>query len=64
MDWKKLIGHKIFVSLKSGAIYNGIVEEVELYSAELSFITITDIKNKSVTFPISEIIKLVVEDGK
>lgn len=62
MDWKKLIGRRIFVNLKSGSYYNGIVKEVELYSVELSFITLIDIKSKEVTFPVSEIIKLVVED--
>ena len=50
MDWKELIGKRIFVVLKSGHIYNGTV-----VFADDNFITIIDKMQERVTINSSEI---------
>jgi hypothetical protein len=61
MDWKEWDGKKIFVQLKSGAVYSGIVKEVADVGDGTIFITIKDKFNMLVTFVANEIIKIVEE---
>jgi len=58
MDWKDWKGKKIFVKLKSGSVYSGIVENVDDV-----FIYLLDKYNIPVTFAILDIIK-ITEDKK
>lgn len=59
MEWKDWKGKRIFVQLKTGAVYSGEVIDVD----EL-FITIIDKFNQKVAFAISEIIKIKEEVGE
>lgn len=61
MDWNEWIGKKIFVQLKSKAVYSGKVIDVDTSSEHLVFFTIIDKFGKKVTFVNSEIIKLKEE---
>lgn len=63
MEWKAWQGKRIFVKLKSGAVYSGTVEEVSEEGDGLIFMSIIDKYNKWVTFAVSEIIK-IVEEGE
>lgn len=58
MDWKELIGKKVFFKLKEGDVYTGEVLEVDDDSPPLIWITISDKFNNRVTFVHSEIIKI------
>lgn len=61
MEWKEWIGKRIFVQLKSGAVYSGSVKEVEDCGDGIIFISIIDKFGKWVIFVASEIIKIVEE---
>ncbi|HKL24435.1 MAG TPA: hypothetical protein VJ912_03810 [Candidatus Nanoarchaeia archaeon] len=64
MDWNDWIGKRIFVQLKSKAVYSGKVIDVDTSSEEktgLIFITILDKFGKKVMFVNSEISKLKEE---
>jgi len=63
MDWKDWKGKRIFVQLKSGGVYSGIVIDVDDSSSPLVFISITDKFGEKVTFVNSEIIK-IKEEGE
>lgn len=58
MEW---IGKRIFVQLKTGAVYSGNVIDVDCKSPPLVFISITDKFGNKVTFVHSEIIKIQEE---
>ena len=64
MDWKDWKGKKIFVQLKSGSVYSGLVEEVDDKSPPLVWFTITDKFGETVTFIHSEIVKIKEEKGE
>jgi len=61
MEWKEWQGKRIFVQLKSGGVYSGIVRDVDDSASPSIFITITDKFGETVTFVNSEIIKIVEE---
>ena len=61
MDWKDWKGKRIFVQLRTGAIYSGNVIDVDTNSTPLVFFTIIDKFGNKVTFVHSEIIKLQEE---
>ena len=52
-EFSKFLGKQVFISLKSGLIYNGIVKETTE-----NFIFISDKFNKPVTIAVSEISSL------
>ena len=59
MEWKALKDKKVFIKLRDGGVYNGLVLEVDDSSSnELIWITILDKYNNKVTFVHSEIIKI------
>jgi len=60
-DWKDKI---IFVKLKDGSIYNGKVISVDDPNSPVQFMNIKDKFDELVTFPISEIIKIVDQSSK
>ena len=59
MEWKDWIGKKIFVQLKSGAVYTGVVINVD----DL-FIYIVDKFGIDVLFAISDISKMKEESDR
>jgi hypothetical protein len=61
MEWREWVGKRIFVQLKSGGFYSGIVRDVDDSAVPLIFITITDKFGELVTFVNSEVIKIVEE---
>ena len=61
MDWTEWIGKRIFVQLKTGAVYSGNVIDVDDKSPPLVFFTIIDKFGGKVTFVHSEIIKIQEE---
>jgi hypothetical protein len=61
MEWKEWNGKRIFVQLKTGAVYSGNVIDVDDKSKPLVFFTIIDKFGHKVTFVHSEIIKLQEE---
>lgn len=62
MDWNDWNGKRIFVQLKSGGVYSGMVKEVSDVGDGLVFISIIDKFGQWVTFTVQEIIKIVEED--
>jgi len=56
MDWNDWIGKRIFVKLNGGAVYSGKVR-----STDETFIHITDKYGMSVSFAISDILKIKEE---
>ena len=58
MEWEKYIGKKVFIKLKSGTVYHGVVKEVEKENADLIWIKITDRFDMEVTFVHSEILQM------
>lgn len=62
MEWMDWFGMHVFVQLKSGGHYTGVVIDVDKKSKLLVFITILDKFNKQVTFEISEIVKIVQQE--
>ena len=61
MDWNKWNGKRIFVQLKTGAVYSGVVEEVADVGDGHIFISITDKFGQWITFVVNEIIKIKEE---
>ena len=66
MDWLYWIGKEVFVKLKNGSVYSGIVHSVDDSDFTIIFFTMTDKYGKRVTFVTSEIerIKEEGENGK
>ena len=51
MEWKEYNGKKIFIKLKDGGCYNGVVVDVDVTSAApLIWITIIDKFEKQLSF--------------
>jgi hypothetical protein len=61
MEWKDWTGKKVFVQLKSGAVYSGVINEVSDVGEGYVFISMKDKFGKLVMFSVLEIIKLVEE---
>ena len=62
MDWKNIwTGKRIFVKLRTGAVYTGDVIDVDVEAKPLVFITIIDKFGEKITFVQSEIIKIKEE---
>jgi len=63
IDWNYWIGKKVFVQLKHGAVYSGVIQSVDNLKNTIDtyFITILDKFNKVVIFTNEEIVKLVEE---
>lgn len=61
MEWKAWNGKRVFVQLRSGAVYSGVIEDVDISDGKLIFITILDKYNERVTFVHTEIIKIKEE---
>ena len=61
MDWKDWNGKKVFVQLKTGAVYSGKIIDVDEKSQGIVFITLIDKFDMNVGFVVSEIIKIKEE---
>lgn len=61
MEWTDWNGKRIFVQLKTGAVYSGNVIDIDSKSLPLVFFTIIDKFGNKVTFVHSEIIKIQEE---
>jgi len=61
MEWNDWNGKRIFVQLKTGAVYSGNVIDIDSKSPPLVFFTIIDKFGNKVTFVHSEIIKIQEE---
>ena len=61
MEWKEWNGKRIFIQLKSGAVYSGKVIDVDTNSDPLIFISIIDKFGENVTIAHSEIVKIKEE---
>lgn len=62
MDWKNIwTGKRVFVKLRTGAVYTGEVIDVDDNCKPLVFFTLKDKFGDIVTFVQSEIIKLKEE---
>jgi len=64
MEWNYWKGKKIFVELRGGGFYNGVVQEVLDEGNGLIFISIIDKFGRWVTFSIKEILKIVEEENE
>ena len=58
MEWKRFIDKRIFLKLKDGTVYNGLIIDVGE-----GFLKLVDKYDQTVLIATSEIIKLV-EEGK
>jgi small nuclear ribonucleoprotein (snRNP)-like protein len=63
MDWKFWDKKKIFVKLKTGECYNGYVTGVDSVLDNSGFITIIDKFDDVVSIAVSEIVRIVDENG-
>ncbi len=59
--WKRFDGCKVFIRLRNGRVYSGVVNSVDDSSAPLIFITIEDKFGKPVTIAHSEIVEIKEE---
>lgn len=64
MEWKNWMGKRVFVKLKDGSVYNGLITDVNTSTNILVWITLVDKYNEEVVFVQSEIIKMVDESNK
>ena len=62
MEWKEFKDKKVFIKLKDGGVYNGVILDVDDSDQPLIWIKLLDKYNKVVTFVHSEIIKIVEEE--
>ena len=60
--FEQYVGKKVYVRLKSGRAYSGVVKDVKSDANGLCFISITDVKWRPVTFVSSEI-EVIQEEG-
>jgi hypothetical protein len=60
--WMSLVGKKVFVRLRGGRFYDGVVTKVDTDSKPLIFITMNDRFGKPVTFIHSEILEIKEEN--
>jgi len=61
MDWKYWNEKKVFVKLRTGAVYSGRVIDVDTSDDILFWITMIDKNGERVTFIHSEIVKIKEE---
>lgn len=61
MEWTDWIGKKVFVQLRTGACYSGIVKDVDTKTPPLIFLFLKDKYGLIVTIVHSEITKIVEE---
>jgi hypothetical protein len=61
IDWKDWKGKRIFIQLRSGAVYSGNVIDVDDSSKPLIYIKLIDKFGKDVIVLHTEIIKIVEE---
>jgi len=64
MEWKGWEKKKVFVRLRTGKVFSGVVKDIDMKSPPIIFITIIDKFNQLVTFTTSEIIELKEEEDK
>jgi len=62
MEWVEWIGKRIFVKLKSGDVYSGIVLNIENDGEDNTYLSMIDKFNAKVMFLTSEIIKIREEE--
>ena len=62
MEWVEWIGKRIFVKLKSGDVYSGIVLNIENDGEDNAYLSMIDKFNAKVMFLTSEIIKIREEE--
>jgi len=62
MEWVEWIGKRIFVKLKSGDVYSGIVLGIENDGDNNTYLSMIDKFNAKVMFLTSEIIKIREEE--
>ena len=63
MEWTEWIGKRIFVKLKSGDVYSGIVTDIENDGNDDFYLSMIDKYNAKVIFLTSEIIKIREEEA-
>ena len=61
MIWKRYVGKKVYVILKSGRNYSGTIEEVEDAGNGIVWLSLIDFKNHLVTIGTGEI-KMIQEE--
>jgi hypothetical protein len=61
MEWNEKRGKVVFIKLRDGGVYNGLVLDIDERAKPIIFLTIKDKYNKIVTFATSEIIKISEE---
>lgn len=61
MDWKELIGKRIFLKTINSGVYSGNVIDVDDTDKNIIFITLIDKFNSKITIVHSEILKIVEE---
>jgi len=61
MEWMEWMGKRIFVRLRTGKVYSGIVKDIDINSIPLIFISIIDKFGYLVTFTASEISEIKEE---
>ena len=59
--WKRYDGKKVFLRLRNGRVYSGVVQSVENNPNGLTWITIIDKFGKPVTIVNSEIVEIKEE---
>lgn len=58
MNWRELEGKRVYLRLKNGRIYSGIVKEIDERSPPLVFISIIDKFSNLVVFVNSEVLEI------
>jgi len=61
MEWKEWMGKRIFVRLKTGKVFSGVVKDVDFKSVPVIFISIIDKFGMMVSFSAGEIIEIKEE---
>lgn len=59
MELNELKGKKVFVKLRDGGIYSGVIDRIEGH-----IIFLTDRYNQSVMFSIEHILRMTIEEDK
>lgn len=63
MNWRELEGKKVYLRLKNGRIYSGIIKEIDERSAPLVFISLIDKFSNLIMFVNSEVLEIREERG-
>ena len=59
--WKYWDGRKVFLRLKNGRVYSGIIDSVDDSDKNIIFISLIDKFSKKITFVVSEILEIKEE---